>query len=144
MNRRDLLKVSAITVATMAVGANASENNTSKPMNRLEMKPQDPKQLNKHELKHSPKITVGNKDAKGYTTVEITIGQGDIIHPSTPDHWIDYIELYADTKLVGKSLLEAEVSRGKALFAVKLDGVKTLKSNAGCNLHGIWSSEVAL
>jgi superoxide reductase len=74
--------------------------------------------------------------------VEITVGQNGIIHPSTPDHWIDFIELYADDKLVGKSTLEAEISRGAASFAVKLDGVKTLTSKAGCNLHGIWTASL--
>lgn len=149
MNRRDMLKISAVTMATVAMSAHASESNetkrtTAKPMNRMEMKPQDPKKMNKHELKHTPLITVGAKDEQGYTSVEITIGQGGIIHPSTPDHWIDFIELYADDKLVGKNTLEAEISRGKTLFALKLDGVKVLKSRAGCNLHGIWTSDVAL
>jgi superoxide reductase len=149
MDRRNMLKMGAVTMATIAVGANASEGNTTKettvqPMNRMDMKPQDPKNLNKHELKHTPLITVGAKDEKGYTTVEITIGQGGVIHPSTPEHWIDFIELYADDKLVGKNVLEAQISRGKTLFAVQLDGVKSLKSRAGCNLHGIWTSEVKL
>ncbi|MEE8587840.1 MAG: desulfoferrodoxin family protein, partial [Sulfurimonadaceae bacterium] len=72
--------------------------------------------------------------------VEITVGQGGIIHPSTPDHWIDFIELYADGKLVGKSTLEPEISRGAASFALKLDKVKTLTAKSGCNLHGIWTS----
>jgi len=144
MNRRDILKAGAISVATLAVGAHAAESNTTMPINRLEMKPQDPKNKNKHELKHLPLITVGSKDEAGYTAVEINIGQGGIIHPSTPQHWIDFIELYADGKLVGKNTLEAAISRGKTLFAVKLDGVKVLKSRAGCNLHGIWTSELAL
>jgi len=149
MNRRNVLKMGVVSMATIAVGANASDTpkakeSGSKPMNRVEMNPQDPTNKNKHELKHLPKITVGSKDEKGYTTVEITIGQGGIIHPSTPDHWIDFIELYADDKLVGKNLLEAEISRGKTLFALKLDSVKVLKARAGCNLHGIWTSELAL
>ncbi|MEA1983439.1 MAG: desulfoferrodoxin family protein [Campylobacterota bacterium] len=138
MNRREALKVVGATAVVAAVGAEAKEQEPY--MNRMEMKPQNPAKLNKGELKHSPLITLKGKDAKGYTTVEITVGQGGIVHPSTPDHWIDFISLWADDKLVGKSTLEPEISRGIASFAVKLDNVKMLSSKAGCNLHGIWTS----
>ena len=139
MNRREALKVAGIAAVTAAVGAQAAKME-EKYMNRLEMKPKDPAHIEKGELKHSPLITLGAKDAKGYTMVEILVGQGGIIHPSTPDHWIDFIELYADGKLVGKSTLEPEISRGAASFALKLDKVKTLKARSGCNLHGIWTT----
>lgn len=142
MNRREALKTVGIVVAATAVTAEASTVNES--MNRMEMKPKDPNNLEQSELKHTPKITIKDKDANGYTMVEITVGQGGIIHPSTPNHWIDFISLYADDKLVGKNILEAEISRGATSFAVKLDNVKTLTSKAGCNLHGIWSSTIAL
>lgn len=145
MNRRDALKVAGIAMATAAVTAQAQETvvketPAKKPMNRTEMKPKDAANPTDFELKHLPQITVKEKDAKGYTMVEITIGQKGIIHPSTPDHWIDFIELYAEDKLVGKTTLEAELSRGATAFAVKLDGVKTLTARAGCNLHGIWKA----
>lgn len=142
MNRREALKTVGIAVAAATVTVQASTINES--MNRMEMKPKDPNNLDQSELKHTPQITIKDKDANGYTMVEITVGQGGIIHPSTPDHWIDFISLYADDKLVGKSILEADISRGVASFAVKLDNVKTLTSKAGCNLHGIWSATVTL
>ena len=138
MNRRDAFKVAGLAAVVAAVGVEAKE---SEPyMNRMEMKPENPAKMDKGELKHSPQITLKKKDAKGYTLVEILVGKAGIIHPSTPDHWIDFIELYADGKLVGKSILEAEISRGAASFALKLDRVKELKAKAGCNLHGIWTS----
>ncbi len=142
MNRRNVLKIAGVTALAMTVNANASVDTSAK--NRIEMSPKDPKKMEKGELKHTPLITIKDKDAKGYTLVEINIGQGGIIHPSTPEHWIDFIELYADDKLVGKSILEAEISRGYACFSVKLDAVKTLKAKAGCNLHGIWTSTVSV
>jgi len=141
MNRREALKIAGATALLATVGADAK---VATEKNRTEMKPKDPKKLDKSELKHSPLVTLKEKDAKGYTMVEISIGQGGIIHPSTPDHWIDFIELYADDKLVGKTVLEPEISRGAASFAVKLDGVKTLKARSACNLHGIWTTTVAL
>ena len=142
MNRRDALKIAGVTAMMAAVSAEAkmAEEN----MNRMEMKPKDPENMDKGELKHSPLVTIKEKDANGYTLVEITVGQGGIIHPSTPDHWIDFIELYADDKLVGKNTLEPEISRGATSFAVKLDNVKVLKARSGCNLHGIWTTTVTL
>ncbi len=142
MNRREAIKIAGAAALLATVGAEAKM--TKEAMNRMEMKPKDPAKLDKGELKHTPQITVKDKDAKGYTLVEITIGQGGIIHPSTPNHWIDFIELYADDKLVGKNTLEPEISRGATSFAVKLDNIKTLKAKSGCNLHGIWTSTTAL
>lgn len=142
MNRRDSLKALGATALLAAASLNAKEEEAY--FNRYEMKPENPNKLTPSELKHTPLITLKEKDAKGYTAVEITVGQGGIIHPSTKDHWIDFIELYADGKLVGKNVLEGEISRGLTLFGVKLDGVKKLTAKAGCNLHGIWSSEVVL
>ena len=138
MNRREAIKVAG--VAAMMVAVSAEAKMAEAAMNRTEMKPKNPEKLEKGELKHTPLITVKGKDAKGYTFVEITVGQGGIMHPSTADHWIDFIELYADGKLVGKSTLEPEISRGAALFSVKLDSVKELKARSGCNIHGIWTS----
>ena len=141
MNRRDVIKLVATTALMTAVSAQAEEEVYK---NRTEMKPKNPEKLEKGELKHTPQVTLAEKDANGYTAVQITIGQGGIIHPSTKDHWIDFIELYADDKLVGRSELEAEISRGMATFAVKLDNVKVLKARSGCNIHGIWTSRVTL
>lgn len=142
MNRRDALKVFGATAVVAAVGAEAKMK--EEYMNRLEMKPKNPQKMEKSELKHSPQITIGKKDSKGYTLVEITVGQGGIIHPSTKDHWIDFISLEADGELIGKNILEPEISRGLTVFAVKLDGIKKLTAKAGCNLHGIWTTEVLI
>jgi len=142
MNRREALKVAGAAVMMTAVSAEAKM--AEEHRNRMEMKAKDPANMDKAELKHTPKVTVKEKDAKGYTLVEITVGQGGIIHPSTTDHWIDFIELYADDKRIGKSTLEPEISRGVASFAVKLDKIKTLKARIGCNLHGIWTTIVTV
>ncbi len=141
MNRRDALKLAAAGALITAVSAQAEEDVYK---NLQEMKPENPDKLDKGELKHTPQITLADKDTMGYTPVQITIGQGGIMHPSTKDHWIYAIELYADNKLVGRSELEAEISRGMAAFAVKLDNVKVLKARSSCNLHGIWTSTVTL
>lgn len=142
MNRRKALKLAGVAALMTAVSAQAKM--AVEHMNRMVMKAKDPQKMEKGELKHTPQITIKEKDSKGYTLVEITVGQGGIMHPSTPDHWIDFISLHADDKLIGKNTLEPEVSRGATSFSVKLDGVKTLKATSGCNLHGIWSSTVSV
>ena len=142
MNRREALKVVGATAVLAAVGAEAKMK--EEYMNRTQMKAKNPAKMDKGELKHSPQITIQGKDAKGYSAIEITVGQGGIIHPSTPDHWIDFISLSADGKLIGKSTLEPEISRGTALFSVKLDNVKSLTATSGCNLHGIWTTTTAV
>lgn len=139
MNRRDALKLSTLAVLGTTINVQANEKQ-DEFKNRMIMSIQDPKNPTKAELKHTPEITLADKDTKGYTQVNITVGQGNIIHPSTQEHWIDFIKLYADDKLVGHSELMPEISRGATSFRVKLDTVKNLTATAGCNLHGVWSS----
>ena len=141
MNRREMIKIT--TLATLAT-VTASAYDEKLVVNKEKMKPKDAKNLTKAELKHTPEITVGSKDAAGYTLVEVGIGQGGIIHPSTDNHWIYEIELYADGKKVDRVTLEPSISRGYMGSRVKLDGVKALSAVAKCNLHGEWTSSVAL
>jgi superoxide reductase len=96
------------------------------------------------ELKHSPEITLGEKGPKGFTQVNISVGQSGIIHPVEDEHWIDFISLYADGVKVGYIEYEAGISRGYASFYVALENVSELSAEAGCNLHGIWKSTLSL
>ena len=143
MKRRDILKVAGAFAALTIVGAEASEKSEAYK-NRYKYSIKDSKNPTKAELKHSPRVTLGDKDKNGYTQVDITVGQKGIIHPSVASHWIDFIVLYADGKLVGKNTLEPVISRGFSGFAVKLDDVKSLTAEAGCNLHGVWKTTIKL
>lgn len=140
MDRRDAMKATA----GLLMGAAAAANAQTPVMNRIPMKIQNPKKPTAHELKHTPLITVGDKDEKGFTLVEVSLGQGGIIHPSIATHWIDFIELYADDALVGKNVLEAVVSRGYSAYRVDLENVASLRAVGGCNLHGIWEYTLSL
>jgi len=127
--------------ATIALATTVSEAYEEKLIvNKEDMKPTDPQKMTKAELKHTPKITLGNKDAAGYTLVEVTVGQEEIIHPSKADHWIYEIVLYLDDKKVDTVSLEPVISRGYLGTRVKLDGMKSLKAIAKCNLHGNWEN----
>jgi len=109
-------------------------------VNTKEMKVKDPKHPTDFEYKHLPDITIGKKDSKGFTMVEVEIGQHNIIHPSVENHWIYEIELFADGKKVAQADLEPVVSRGYLSAMVNLKNVKELKAVSKCNLHGIYSA----
>ena len=63
MNRRDAIKLAGVAAMITAVGAEAKM--AEEHFNRTEMKPKDPKKLEKGELKHTPQITLKEKDANG-------------------------------------------------------------------------------
>ncbi len=153
MDRRKALKIGALGALAAATTLSASEYKEEKTdvygkyregiKNREKYK-KDAKNPTKGQLKHTPDIKIGPKDANGYTLVEITLGQEGIIHPSTDNHWIDFIELNADGKLVARTLFEPGKAMGYAAYKVKLDGVKKLTAVAGCNIHGIWENTITL
>ena len=141
MTRRDIIKIASLTtLATIT----ASAFDEKLLVNKNNVEPKDPKNLTKGEKKHTPSIRIGGKDKAGYTLVEVTVGQDDIIHPSTQKHWIYEIELYADDKKIDTVSLEPVLSRGYLGTRVKLDEVKSLKSVAKCNLHGNYTATIAV
>jgi len=141
MNRRTALKATLLT-ALSTVLAQAYDKKLI--VNTTEVKMKDPANPTKGELKHTPEIKVGDKDAKGYSLVEVNIGQQGIIHPSTAKHWIYEIELFADGHKVSSVSLEPETSRGYLAARVDLTSVKELTANSKCNLHGMYTAMVKL
>ncbi len=159
MRRRDLLKtigilgitgVSAITFSSCnpKEAQKEAEKKLSERdkliVNRKKMAFQDPENPTDFELKHTPDIVIGEKNEQGFTRVDILVGSKGIIHPTKPDHWIDYLTLFADNKKILHVEYEAGVAMGFASFYVKADGVKNIKAEIGCNLHGIWENSVDL
>ena len=141
MTRRNMMKMATAAALSTVV---ASAYDKKLIVNTEKMKAKDVKNMTKGELKHTPEITIGTKDSAGYTLVEVSVGQGGIIHPSTDNHWIYEVSLFVDDKKVDSVVLEPSVSRGYLGTRVKLDGVKMLKAIAKCNLHGDWESSHSL
>jgi desulfoferrodoxin (superoxide reductase-like protein) len=139
MNRSTALKLATVTALSATI-ANAYDQ--SLVVNNRDMKIKDPSNPTKGELKHSPKIKLGSKDAKGFTLVEVNIGQQNIIHPSTTTHWIYEIELFANGKKVSSVALEPATSRGYLAVRVNLSNIKTLSAVSKCNLHGNYTSSI--
>lgn len=113
-------------------------------INRTEMAIQDPNNPTELELKHTPEIVLQEKDERGFTKVNITVGSKGVIHPTENNHWIDYIKLYLDDKLIATTETEIGAAQGYNSFSVRLDGVKTIRAEIGCNLHGIWHNTLTL
>ena len=86
---------------------------------------------NVNEEKHVPFI---EELEDGY---RVTVGK-PALHPMNEVHFIEFIELYVDGKLVHKAeftpsdkpIFEFKVAKGKEVFAREF-----------CNLHGLWQGE---
>lgn len=141
MNRRMALKIAAMAALSTTV---VSAYDKKLVVNTMDVKLKDPANPTKGEQKHSPEIKLGAKDAKGYTMVEVNIGQAGIIHPSTANHWIYEIELFADGKKVSSVSLEPETSRGFLAAKVNLANVKMLSAISRCNLHGNYTASISV
>lgn len=102
----------------------------------------DPANPTKGELKHTPEISLGDKDEKGNTLVKITVGMNGIIHPSTKEHWIDFIKVYVNDRLVVDSEFANGGIRGFAQFYVALQKGDVIRAEAACNLHGIYENSL--
>lgn len=78
--------------------------------------------------KHVPVI---KKTDSGY---EVTVGS--VLHPSTPEHYIEWIELIADGVSYRRFLNPGDTPT--ATFCVEAG---TVEAREYCNLHGLWKAE---
>lgn len=115
-----------------------------KIINRQKMDFADPENPTDHELKHTPEITILDKEVNGLSKIKITLGQQNIIHPTTPDHWIDYLTILIDGEKAVHAEYEPGTIRGYAEFFVDLKDKSKITAEAGCNLHGIWSNSIEI
>lgn len=149
MKRRKLFKTLGLASAGLLAGGALLSSKTTKAqekqekliINRMKMSYIDPENPTDHELKHTPDISFKEKDPKGFTRVVITLGKGGIIHPTEPNHWIDYLKIYKNGELVSNIVFENGPIRGYSEYFIDLKSGDVLLAEAGCNLHGIWESE---
>jgi superoxide reductase len=148
MKRRDVFK--KIGIAGIALSASgllfpsilkSQDFPTGKLIiNRQKYSFADPQNPTDFELKHTPEITFLEADNSGFTKVRIHVGLNGIVHPTEENHWIDYLKIYNNDKLVVFTEYENGPIRGYAEFFIKLTKGDKLLVEAGCNLHGIWSN----
>ncbi len=100
----------------------------------------DPNNLTALEQAHVPGIDIAGPVTAGQPVkVTVKVGVGHM-HPSTHDHFIQWIELYNKDMLLGRVDLSPATSQPEATFTVVLDNSTTLKARQNCNLHGTWES----
>jgi superoxide reductase len=78
--------------------------------------------------KHIPVVTVEDK--------KLTVTVGSVAHPMEEKHYIAWIELISDGKVVRKALAPGDAPT--ATFCTPA-GAYTVR--ALCNLHGLWKAE---
>jgi desulfoferrodoxin (superoxide reductase-like protein) len=110
--------------------------------NRERMSMADPANPTKAELKHTPDISLGEKDEQGNTPVIVSVGMEGIIHPYTKEHWIDFIKVYVNERL----LVDSEIANGGVRpygqYYLKLNPGDKIRVESGCNKHGIWENSI--
>ncbi|MCP4364789.1 MAG: hypothetical protein GY800_05760 [Planctomycetes bacterium] len=99
----------------------------------------DPDNMSKLERKHAPVIRVPSF-FKRNQTFYLTATVGDIIHPMGPDHWIEWVEVYANNVLISRTEFSSQSPSASVTVPLSVQDEATLKVMARCNKHGIWES----
>jgi len=111
-------------------------------VNRDTIKIADWNNMTDFENKHTPDITFGEQDEKGYVVINVSVGSSGIVHPSTDEHWIDFMTLFInDEEYKHIEINNGEGSNKQDFFAPLKNG-DIVKVILGCNLHGIWENSV--
>ena len=77
--------------------------------------------------KHIPVISVDGK--------QVTVTVGEVEHPMTAEHWIEWVSLKTDKGIQRKYLKPGE--KPSVDFKI-LEGEEVEEVYAYCNLHGLW------
>ena len=96
--------------------------------------------------KHVPGINVVECSSIGELTVEIQVGK-DVIHPSTTEHFIRWINLFGKTRegktvLIANFNLEGQYSMPRVKVNIKKETYSELLAVIYCNLHGVWENSI--
>jgi len=91
--------------------------------------------------KHVPFIGV----ARDGDSVALSIEVGHYVaHPNLPDHWIDYVEVYAQDAAVATYSFAAGVVAPRITVVAALDPGTKVTVTSRCNLHGTWTAEMVV
>jgi superoxide reductase len=91
--------------------------------------------------KHVPVITAPDV-IESSKCFEVVIETGKLLaHPNQPDHFINFVELYADHTYLGRQHFVHTFVCPVAKFCVQLEHIhQELRAFAWCNKHGTWES----
>jgi superoxide reductase len=156
MDRRTFFK--SVAIGTMAAGVAGQIHAAEKyfptkvdqalfeNINRVK----DPSNKTPLEKSHAPSIKAPQTVKAGEAfAVEVSIGE--VMHPMSAAHWIEFIELNAGNEPAGRiDFQPSGYLIPKATFFVTLtkesapSGKVTLVAHQRCNLHGYWESSLDL
>ena len=91
--------------------------------------------------KHTPHIAC-TREGDAYT-VDVAVGHY-VSHPNMPDHFFEYIELFADGTSIARFDFSAVAVAPKVTATLNLDPGTKLAARASCNLHGVWEAEITV
>jgi superoxide reductase len=102
----------------------------------------DPANMTDMMRKHTPRVEMPEKAKAGEPfAVFLKVGGIDEVeHPNLLGHWINWVEIYAGERLLGRTEFAPVVSQPEATLHVTLEEPTTLRVLAFCNLHGVWES----
>ncbi len=149
MNRRAFLKSAAFaSMVGATVQARAAENyfptkvdqTLFETINRVK----DPANKTPLEKSHAPVISAP-QTVKSGEPFPVEVSVGEVLHPMSQAHWIEFISLEIGNEPAGKIDLQPNgYLRPKATFTVVVtkestpNGKLTLVAHQRCNLHGYW------
>ncbi len=99
----------------------------------------DPADMTDLEKKHVPVITAPDSVQKD-ECFDVTVEVGKhLAHPNEREHYIHFVELYADHTFLGRADFTPVKTCPVARFCVRLDHIHNqLRALEFCNLHGMW------
>lgn len=111
-----------------------------------EMNRADPANMTDMMRKHTPVIDAPDKVKAGEPfAVVVKVGGIDgVDHPNLLGHWINWVDLYAGDRSLGRVEFAPVVSQPEATLHIALEESATLRAVAYCNLHGAWESSKAV
>jgi superoxide reductase len=145
--RRDFLRTTFLTSGLLLTGSLAQaaggtlrgyaavEPELFQGINRVK-EPGKPTPL---EQKHAPLLLLPEKIRSG-EPFEVTVKVGEVLHPMSPAHSIQYVELLAGNEPAGRVEFAPGFNQPQATFVLRLDRVVTLVAREYCNLHGLWET----
>ena len=100
----------------------------------------DPLHLTDVERMHVPVIELPDSIA-AHEMFPITVKVGQVPHAMDPEHYIRFVDLYADQTLLSRVTFVPAVLKPKTTFFLEMAEPTLLRAVAFCNLHGFWASE---
>jgi desulfoferrodoxin-like iron-binding protein len=99
----------------------------------------DPKHMTELEQKHVPQFALPTEIRAG-KPVSVTVNVGQVPHPMTAKHYIQWVELYVDGTSVGKVDLKPGDKPMATFEITPTKSTHTLKADINCNIHGLWEN----